>query len=163
MSISVKIRVPMSTQYLSEEKLAELRDELRALKEEKIPTIAKRIDEARQMGDLSENAEYHSARDEMAWAQSRVQELGGILDNAEVISTTGGGSGIVDIGSTVVVRLNKTTKEFTIVGAQEADPLSGKISNESPLGKAFLGKQKGDTVEVHVPAGVQEYEIVEVR
>lgn len=153
----------MTTQYVSEDKLAELHEELRLLKEEKIPTIAKRIDEARQMGDLSENAEYHSARDEMAWAQSRVQELEAILDNAEVISTTSGGSGIVDIGSTVVVRLNKSLKEFTIVGAQEADPLAGKISNESPLGKAFLGKRKGDTVEVHVPAGVQEYEIVEVR
>src|SRR3989338_5303314 len=148
----------MSTQYVSEDKLAELREEMRLLKEEKIPTIAKRIDEARQMGDLSENAEYHSARDEMAWAQSRMQELGSILDNAEVISATAGGSDIVDIGSTVVVRVNKSTKEFTIVGAQEADPLAGKISNESPLGKAFLGKRKGDTVEVHVPAGVQEYE-----
>lgn len=153
----------MSTQYVSEDKLAELREELRLLKEEKIPAIAKRIDEARQMGDLSENAEYHSARDEMAWAQSRVQELEAILDNAEIISATAGGSDIVDIGSTVVVRVNKSMKEFTIVGAQEADPLAGKISNESPLGKAFLGKRKGDTVEVHVPAGVQEYEIVEVR
>ncbi|PLX28516.1 transcription elongation factor GreA [Candidatus Parcubacteria bacterium] len=149
------------TQYMSQDKLDELEKEYRDLKSEKIPTIAKRIDEARQLGDLSENAEYHSARDEMAWAQSRVKELQRLIDDAEVITNTG--SKTVQIGSTIRVKSNKIEKEYTIVGAQEADPLSGKISNESPLGSAFIGKNKGDKIQITLPAGVQDYKILEVK
>ena len=150
------------TQFMSQEKLDQLEQELEKLKIEEIPKIAKKIDDARQMGDLSENAEYHAAREDMAWAQSRAQEIKSILNNAELISTTQTG-GEVNIGSTIVVKVEGEKKEYTIVGAQEADPLSGKISNESPLGSAFLGRKKGDKVEVELPAGKQEYKIVEVR
>jgi len=151
-----------NTQFLSQQKFDELELERKELKSAKIPELAKRIDDARQMGDLSENAEYHAAREEMAWAQSRVKEIGRILDNAEIIGSKGTKDGIVGLGSIIMVRVNKKEREYTIVGAQEADPLAGKISNESPLGGAFLGKEKGDTIIVEVPAGKQEYKILKV-
>ena len=151
-----------SVLYVSADKLVKLQEELKNLRDEKIPTIAKRIDDARQMGDLSENAEYHAAREEMAWVQSRVLELEYIIQNGQVISDDLH-SGIINIGSTFTVEVNGKKKDFTIVGGQEADPLSGKISNESPLGMAFLGKKKGDSVEVKIPAGVQKYTIVKVQ
>ncbi len=149
-------------QYLTPDKLTALQAELRELKEGKIPNLAKRIDEARQMGDLSENAEYHAAREEMAWAQSRVNELKQILDSAELISGKTSGT-TVGVGSAIKVRVKGLLKEYQIVGAQEADPGAGKISNESPLGMAFLGHKKGDTVEVKIPAGLQLYEILEIH
>ena len=128
-------------QYLSEQKYAALKQELKDLKEEQIPAIATRIDEARQMGDLSENAEYHQAREEMAWAQGRVKEVEYILEHAEIIEQSGKEKdGIVRLGSTLEVALGDKERTYTIVGAQEADPLEGKISNESPLGEALVGK-----------------------
>ncbi len=153
----------MSPQYMTEEKIEKLKAELKNLKEEKIPGLAKRIDDARQMGDLSENAEYHAAREDMAWAQTRVKELGYLIDNAEIISDEGGKKGIVRVGSTITVSLNGKKKEYTIVGAQEASPADGRISNESPLGNAFLDRKKGDTVLVELPMGTQEFKIEEVR
>lgn len=149
------------TYYLSSEKKNELIIELQELKEHRIPALARRIDDAKQLGDLSENAEYHAAREDMGWAQGRVEEIMHILDNATLISSTTGST--VQIGSTIVVKVNGNEREFSIVGAQEANPLQGKISNESPLGKAFLGKKKGDTIHVDVPAGVQVYEIKNVE
>ncbi len=149
------------TQYMTQEKLEKLEEELENLKLKELPKIAKRIDEARQMGDLSENAEYHQAREDMAWAQSRTKEIGAILDNAEIITTGGGGK--VELGSFIIVKVKGEKREYTIVGGQEADPSSGRISNESPLGSAFLGRKKGDTVIVDLPAGEQEFKIVEVR
>jgi transcription elongation factor GreA len=151
-----------NVQYVTQDKLDKLHEELRVIKEETIRALAKRIDEARQMGDLSENAEYHAAREEMAWAQSRAKECEAIINQAELISESGTGSGVVEIGSTLVVKSGGNKKEFKIVGAQEADPLKSKISNESPLGEAFLGKKIGDSVQVEVPAGVQTYKILEV-
>jgi len=148
-------------QYMSQPKLDALKQELDELKEVKIIAIAKRIDEAKQMGDLSENAEYHAARDEMSWAKSRVMELENLINNAEIISEEKGNR--VQIGSTVRVKMNGKEKEYTIVGAQEADPLSGKISNESPLGSAFLGRSKNDEVQATLPAGVQVYKIVDIK
>lgn len=151
-----------AVQYLSADKLVKLQEELKQLKEEKIPLIAKRIDDARQMGDLSENAEYHAAREDMSWAQSRVLELEYILQNAQIIEDNIHAT-VIQIGSTFTVEVNDKKKEFTIVGGQEADPLQGKISNESPIGQAFLGKKKGDKVEVKIPAGIQHYKILKVE
>lgn len=144
-------------QYLSQEKFNELKSERERLKKEDIPGLAKRIDDARQMGDLSENAEYHAAREDMSWAQSRVKQIDSILDSAEIIDK-GSSDGTVGIGSSItVLSENAGEKIFTIVGAQEADPMNGKISNESPLGSAFLGRAEGDEVEVEAPAGIQRY------
>lgn len=149
------------TQYLSTQKKAALEAELKQIREEKIPELAKRIDEAKQMGDLSENAEYHTAREEMAWAQGRVKDIEHILQNVHLIISQSSSS-YVEIGSQVTVSVQGKTKTYTIVGAQEADPLTGKISNESPLGKAFLGKKKGEAIEVVAPSGKQVYTIIAI-
>jgi len=148
-------------QYLSQSKMDELNAELKKLKEAIIPELATRIDEAKQLGDLSENAEYHAARDEMAWTQSRVKEIQSILENSVLIHAGGAGD-TVSVGSSIVVETGGKQRDYTIVGAQEADPLSGKISNESPLGAAFLGKKKGDTIDVRVPSGTQTYKVLDV-
>lgn len=152
-----------SIQYISQEKYEALKQELSHLKIETIPGIAKRIDEARQMGDLSENAEYHSAREEMSWARTREKELSAILDNVSVIdSSVHIGTDSISLGSKVLVDHNGIQKKFTIVGAQEANPAEGNISNESPLGLAFLGHAMGDEVEVKTPAGLQLYRIIDI-
>jgi len=153
-----------NVQYVSAEKLQEFKDEFKRLRDIRVPEIAKRIDDARQMGDLSENAEYHAAREEMSWTQSRIKELEFILQNVQLITSGGdAGSKTITIGAVIVVEINGKKREYTIVGAQEADPTIGKISNESPLGQAFLGKKKGEKVSVTVPAGVQNYEILEIK
>lgn len=152
-----------NTQYISAEKLEALKAEFKELREVRTRDLAKRIDDARQMGDLSENAEYHAAREELSWVQSRIKELEFILQNAEVIVTNGTGAKTISIGARILVRVNGKEKEYAIVGGQEADPAMGKISNESPLGLSFLGKKKGDKISVMVPAGVQEYEILEIN
>jgi transcription elongation factor GreA len=150
-------------QYVSEESYVALKTELDNLKNKKIPEIANRIDEAKQQGDLSENAEYHQAKEDMAWAQGRMLELDQILSNAILISGDRKKNDGVLIGNTVVVKAGDKTKKYTIVGPQEADPFKGKISNESPLGQAFLGKSIDDIVEVATPAGKQKYAIIEIE
>ncbi len=149
------------TQYLSAASLEALNKEYELLRSKTIPDIAKRIDEAKQQGDLSENAEYHQAREDMSWAQGRVLELEQILNNAKVIKKTD--TDKVALGSTVTVKWAGNNKEYTIVGQQEANPSKGLISNESPLGSAFIGHEAGDKVEVTTPAGKQAYEIIKVK
>jgi len=146
--------------YLSKESLEALKKEYEDVKYVQIPAVANKINEAKQQGDLSENAEYHQAKEEMAWAQGRLLELENIIGSAQIIEKSK--SDKSDLGNTVVVEVNKIEKTYQIVGAQEADPLNGKISNESPLGNAFLGHKAGDKVEVRTPAGLQNYEIKEV-
>ena len=155
--------MPDKEQYLSEESFSALKTELENLKNKKIPDIANRIDEAKQQGDLSENAEYHQAKEDMAWAQGRLLELDQILSNAILISGDRKNNDGVLIGNTVVVKTGDKTKKYTIVGPQEADPFKGKISNESPLGQAFLGKSIGDIVEAATPAGAQQYTITKIE
>lgn len=150
------------TQFITKEKQAALEVEYKDIKKNSIPDLAKKIDEAKQLGDLSENAEYHAAREDMAWAKTRLKEIQSILDNAEIIDETSGSDGIVSIGSTVTVEKGGKERELQIVGAQESNPIEGKISNESPMGVAFLGKRAGDTAEVNSPAGVQTYTIISV-
>lgn len=150
--------------YLTASSLAALKKEHDDLKNIKILEIAARINDAKQQGDLSENAEYHQAKEDMAWAQGRLLELEQILANAVLIDEknkkTGG---IAAVGNTVRVKINGKEKTFTIVGPQEADPLNGLISNESPLGEAFIGRSAKDSVEVNTPAGKQIYVILEVK
>lgn len=147
--------------YLSAESLQDLKKEYNQLKDIKIPEIARRIDEAKQQGDLSENAEYHQAREDMSWAQGRLLELEQIINNAKIIvnKTTG----VVEVGSTLTVKVNGQKKDYTIVGPQEINPAKGLISNESPLGEAFLGHKAGDKVEIRVPSGKVVYEILGIK
>jgi transcription elongation factor GreA len=147
--------------YLSAESLEELKNEYITLKNTTIPDIAKRIDEAKQQGDLSENAEYHQAREDMAWAQGRLVEVEKIINSAKIIVKQS--TGLVSIGDTISVEVNGKTKEYTIVGPQEINPTKGYISNESPLGEAFLNHKIGDKIEVNVPSGVMVYIIKEIK
>ena len=151
------------TQYMTQESLSGLQAEYEELKNKKIPEIADRIDEAKQQGDLSENAEYHSAKEDMAWAQGRLLEIEHLLANAQVIESGRKSNGAIMVGQTVVVENNGVKKEYAIVGPQEADPFNGKISNESPLGEAFLGRSVGESVEAQTPAGKQLYKILSVK
>jgi transcription elongation factor GreA len=147
--------------YLTSESLEELKNEFLTLKNTTIPEIAKRIDEAKQQGDLSENAEYHQAREDMAWAQGRLVEVEKIINNAKIIvkQTTG----VVSVGDTLTVEVNGKEKQYTIVGPQEINPAKGFISNESPLGEAFLSHKVGDKVEITVPSGKMVYIIKEIK
>lgn len=148
-------------QYLSAQSLADHKEEYETLRNTTIPEIAKRIDEAKQQGDLSENAEYHQAREEMSWAQGRLLELEQIINNSKIINHQH--TGAVTVGSQVVVKVNGAERTFTIVGPQEVNPAKGLISNESPLGNALLGHTIGEKVEVQVPAGKTQYEIITIQ
>lgn len=149
-------------QYVSKESLEDLKNEQIKLRDVSIPEIAKRIDEAKQQGDLSENAEYHQAREDMAWAQGRVKDLEQIINNSQIIVKQDHAD-MVMVGSSLKVEVNGKTKQYTIVGPQEINPAQGLISNESPLGEAFLGRKAGDKVEVNTPAGPTVYKILEIK
>jgi len=135
----------------------ELEQELKRLIAERGP-IAQRIKVAREFGDLSENAEYSSARQEQGQVESRISELDHILKNVSVIEPPKDGN-TVELGNTVRLKGDKGDKEFTIVGSVEADPFNGKISNESPIGQAMLGKKLGETVEIKTPGDTTTYKI----
>ncbi len=139
----------------------ELMAELADLKDNKLPAAIDRVATARAFGDLSENAEYHSARDDHAALVGKIEELTDILARSQIIQTTTSKSQ-VGVGSKVKLAINGTTHEFTIVGEWEADPAEKKISHESPLGKALIGKAVGDKVEVSAPAGKVIYHIKEI-
>jgi transcription elongation factor GreA len=153
---------------VTKEGLKKLQDELDYLKTTKRGEVAERLKEAISYGDLSENAEYEEAKNEQAFVEGRILELEKQVKHAKIITehsmkTTK--SSIIDIGSVVTVK-NITEQEdpetYTIVGSMEADPINHKISNESPIGKALLGREKGDTVDVTAPAGKFKYEVVKV-
>jgi len=151
----------MSTQYVSAEFLAKLKEELHDLKTVKRRELAGRIETAKSLGDLSENAEYHEAKDALGFIEGRILEIDDLLKNAIVIEEEKGGSN-VRVGSSVAVSVNGKEKKFTIVGSNEADPLTGKISNESPIGRALLGAKVGDEVDVETPSGTAVYEILRI-
>ncbi|MEW6610291.1 MAG: transcription elongation factor GreA [Patescibacteria group bacterium] len=153
------------TTYLTREGYEKLKDELHTLKSVKRKEVAWRIQQAKELGDLSENAEYTEAKNEQALLEGRIVELESVMKNAEIISAIKRpSSGMVEVGSHIKVKTSEGKEtEFTIVGSQEADPKMGIISNESPLGRAFIGHMVGDEVEVQVPKGTVMYRIVGVR
>lgn len=124
--------------------------------------IADRIKSARELGDLAENAEYQSARADQEKNEARISELEHILQNLEIIKSPKGASSKVQLGSTVKLKNNGKTKEFQIVGTVEADPLEGKISDESPIGMSLMGKKVGEEVEIRTPAETAVYQIAEI-
>jgi transcription elongation factor GreA len=148
-------------QYITQEGLAKLKSELKELKQVKRKEIALRIQEAKELGDLSENAEYAEAKAEQGWIEGRIIELENTLKNA-VIITEEKDSSQVKVGSRLKVHTAAGIKNLTIVGSNEADPSQGLISNESPLGQALIGHRVGETIEVKVPAGVIKYQILEI-
>ena len=151
-------------EYLTPEKKIELEQELQVLKTVRRKEIADALEYAKSLGDLSENAEYHQAREDQANCEDRINHIEQILKNAVIMETNATMVGAVHVGSTVTVlkKGSKEEKTFALVGSEEADSISGKISNESPLGQAILGKKKGDKVTVHAPKGDIEYAIVNI-
>lgn len=146
--------------YLTKEGVAELETEHKALVEQRGP-IAERIKTAREFGDLSENAEYTSARQEQERVENRISEIENILQNVEIIKKPKGDSK-VQLGSSVKLSGNGKARDFTVVGTVEADPINGKISDESPIGQALMGKKVGDEVEIKTPAETATYKIAEI-
>jgi transcription elongation factor GreA len=152
----------MPDQIITQEGYDKLKNELELLKTVRRKEIAERIQSAKDMGDLSENAEYSEAKDAQAFNEGRIAELGQMLKNLTIVKNGNSAKDVVGMGSKVRVVANGKEKELTIVSFNEADPLDGKISNESPLGKGFIGKKQGSRVSVSTPNGVVEYEILEV-
>ena len=150
---------------LTYEGLTQYEEELQDLKVRRRKEVAQKIKEARELGDLSENAEYDAAKDEQRDVEARIEELEKLLKNVEVVDVEPSGrSKKIQFGSLVKfldVELNEEM-EFKIKGATEADSLNGSISNESPLGIALIGKKKGDTVEVEAPMGMIQYKILDI-
>ena len=148
---------------LTYEGLKALEDELHELKVNRRREVAQKIKEAREQGDLSENAEYDAAKEEQRDIELRIEEIEKILKNAEVVDDNDGDSSVINVGCTVTIKDLEFNEEmeYKIVGSTEADSLKGKISNESPVGKALIGAQKGETVEVETPAGIIKYEILD--
>ena len=145
--------------------LKKLEDELENLKVVKRKEVAGKIKEAREQGDLSENAEYDAAKDEQRDIEARIEELEKILKNAEVVVEDEVDLDKINIGCQVKILDIEYSEEldYKIVGSTEANSLKGKISNESPVGKALIGHKVGDTVEVETPAGVFAYKILEIQ
>ena len=142
-----------------------LDDELKRLKTEQRPAVIAAIAEARSHGDLSENAEYHAAKDQQGWIESRIAEIEDKLARAQVIDVSKLSGAQVKFGATVSVVDEDTEEEarYQIVGEHEADVKSGRISIASPIARAMIGKEMGDVVEVNTPGGVKAYEILKVE
>ena len=152
----------MNDQYFSKEGLEKLKKELEDRTTVLRLDIAKRIKEAKEEGDISENAAFDAAMEAQSTNEGRIEEIKSTLENAVVISGTSGS--LVSVGSSVKVESRERgAQSFIIVGPAESDPLKGFISNESPLGKAFLGRKKGETIEVKTPKGAVEYKILEIK
>ena len=150
------------TTYISKDGLDKLRMELDEMLAVRRPEVAQRIHDAKEHGDLSENAEYEDAKNEQAFVEGRIQALESIIKNATLIDENTS-TDHVQIGSTVKVTGDDGDETFMIVGSAEAKPSDGRISNESPVGHALLGRKKGDKVVVQVPAGDFAYKILEIR
>jgi transcription elongation factor GreA len=150
---------------LTEEGYRKLRDEIEYLSTVKRREVAERIKEAREFGDISENSEYDDAKNEQAQVESRIQMLEQKLRNARVVDTEHIATDSVSIGARVTLKNTKTkeTFEYAIVGSAEADPKNRRLSNESPVGKAVLGRKKGEKVTIPAPRGAIEYQIVKIE
>mgnify|MGYP001561321253 CR=1 FL=1 len=148
--------------YISAEGLEKLKKELLELKTVKRQDIAARLEHAKTLGDLSENAEYQEAKEEQSLLETQIAELEEAVRTAILISA-GQKTDAVQVGSTVIVSSDRGEETYMIVGSEEADPAGGKVSNESPLGKAFLGAKIGDTVDAKTPGGVRQFRIKGIR
>ncbi|MGD9573579.1 MAG: transcription elongation factor GreA [Thermoleophilia bacterium] len=151
---------------LTEEGYAKLKEEIEYLSTTKRREVAERIKEAREFGDISENSEYDDAKNEQAQLFYRIQSLEQKLRNARVVDTDHLDTDVVSIGARVILKDTKNkgvTREYSIVGSAEADPKNHRLSNESPVGKALLGKKKGEKVTIPAPRGALQYQIVDIQ
>lgn len=151
--------------YLSKEGLAKLKEELANLQQERVE-VTQKIREAREFGDLSENAEYQEAKTKQAFIEGRIEEIETILKTAKIIEDENGktiNGGEVRVGSKVKIKLNGREVMYDITGSNEASPAEGKISNESPLGRALIGRRAGEKVMLSTGNGEREYHILAVQ
>lgn len=151
----------MPEQIITQDGYNKLQEEFNYLTTIKRKEIAERIERAKELGDLSENAEYSESKDSQALNEGRILELAGILKNVTIVDKRENNETVV-MGSRVTVEVRGEKKEYTIVSFNEADPINGKISNESPLGVAFSGRRKGEKVVVETPRGTVEYKILKI-
>jgi transcription elongation factor GreA len=148
--------------YLTPEGAAKLREELKELTGPRREELSKRLRSAIQMGDLSENADYHKAKEDQAFLEGRIQEIQAVLGTAVIVEKTHGDT--VSVGSTVTVQEEDFDPEtYYVVGAKEADPRNGKISNESPIGRALMDHKVGDIVEADTPGGKLKFKILKLE
>jgi len=153
----------MAEHYLTAEGKAKVKAELDDLVNNKRVALAMRLRDAIQQGDLSENADYHAAKEDQAFLEGKILELEAILRNAVIIQEGGGGGEVVQVGSRVTVEESGDNLTFTVVGAKEANPREGKISNESPVGKALLGRRVGEVARAATPAGEIAYKVIKIQ
>jgi transcription elongation factor GreA len=151
--------------YLTQEGAERLRSELTNLKGPMRQEIAERLRSAISMGDLSENADYHKAKEDQAFLEGRIMELEYILKNAIIVEQRQGARDLVEVGARVLVQdeEEEAPETYHLVGAKEADPRNGKISNESPIGRALLGRRKGETIQVETPGGTVTLKILKIE
>lgn len=150
--------------YLTSEGAERLRRELNHLKGPRREELARRLRAAIQMGDLSENADYHAAKEEQAFLEGKIQELEYLLKNAVIIEENDGSHEVVGLGARVTIQEEDFPEEtYHLVGAKEADPRNGRISNESPIGTALMGKRVGDVVEAETPGGRVRLKILKIE
>jgi transcription elongation factor GreA len=150
--------------YLTEDGAARLKEELQRLIDIERPALARRLRDAVSQGDLSENADYHKAKEDQGFLEGRIQELQYLLKNATIVENKTGAREIVDIGTSVTVQEEDSEPEiYWLVGAKEADSLNCKISNESPVGRALMGKREGDVVSVDTPGGTMRLKILKIE
>ncbi len=149
--------------YLTKEGFEELKKEFDELVNKKRPDVLSRVTQARNMGDLAENAEYASARDELTFIDGRIDELELLLKQAVVIRDSKASNHTVKLGSKVTLTVDGKREMFTLVGEWEADPTNKKISHQSPLGQVLIGRQVGEKVQVDAPAGKITYHIVDIK
>ncbi|EKD49374.1 MAG: hypothetical protein ACD_63C00167G0002 [uncultured bacterium] len=149
---------------LTPEGYKKLKKELKRLKEIRLPEIAEKIKQAKELGDLSENAEYHAAKEEQGIVNGKIMEIETMLKGADIIDVSKNAADIISVGSTIKLKGSESESTFTIVGANETDPIKGKISNESPIGQALLGHKLGDEVEINLPERGKsvKYKVLEI-
>lgn len=161
--IEAKHRKFMKRAYLTKERFEKMEKELAELKTDGRRRIAERLKQAKDLGDLSENFDYQTARDEQANLEQRISQLEDILRSSSIITDAdAAGSGMVKVGSTVTAERNRETVTYTITGTSEAQPGQGRISNESPIGRSLLGKRVGDEVRVVTPRGAATLRILRI-
>ncbi len=146
--------------YLSADGLEKLKQEWEDRKTKVRAEIAEKISAAKELGDLSENFEYQEAKEQQGQNEGRIMELESMIKDFSLVEQQKGGT--INLGSRFTIQVNGAKRQFEIVGSSEADPLQGKISNESPLGQAFMGRGEGDVVEVKVPSGVVSYTLLSI-
>lgn len=146
---------------LTQEGFKKLKAELQELKNVKRKEIAARLEAAKELGDLSENADYQQAKEDSAWTEGRINELNDLISRAVIANAPQGG--FASIGSTVTAQAEGINRVFVIVGATEADPIHGKISCDSPIGSALMGAKTGDNVIVKTPAGEVQYQVIKIE